>query len=312
MQAADIKAKAGELGFDLCGIAPAAAHPELTFFREWLDRGYAGEMAYLTRSADKRADVRNVLPSARTVIVTATVYNTDRPYSLECADPSRAHVARYAWGDDYHDVIGARMEQLLDWMRVVSSEPFEGRAYVDTGPVQERVYAQHAGVGWIGKNTCVISQEIGSWIFLAEIICSLELECDAPAFDQCGTCTLCIDACPTGAIVAPGVLDSNRCLSYLTIEHRGDIPAEFRGALGAGNGAYIYGCDICQEVCPWNQTPPVSDDPAWQPRPAWDGPRVDDLNARSDDELRAAMRGSAMKRTKVAGLRRNLATAASP
>src|SRR6185295_114100 len=302
LSAAAIKTKAAELGFDLCGIAPASDHAELTFFREWLDRGYAGDMTYLNRSADRRADVRKVIPSARTVIVTATVYNTDRPYSTECTDPSRAHIARSAWGDDYHDVIGARMEHLLDWMRLNSADPFEARAYVDTGPVQERVYAQYAGIGWIGKNTCVINPEKGSWIFLAEIICSLDLECDRPAFDQCGTCTLCIEACPTKAIVGPGVLDSTRCISYLTIEHRGDIPGEFRQAIGT----HIYGCDICQEVCPWNATPPVSRDPAWQPRAAWDGVSVGEIAARSDDELRKGMKKSAMQRTKIAGLRRNL------
>jgi epoxyqueuosine reductase len=302
VSSADIKTKARELGFDLCGIAPASDHPELTFFREWLDRGYAGDMAYLNRSADRRADVRNIMPSARCVIVTATVYNTDRPYSTECKDADRAHIARYAWGDDYHDVIGARMERLLEWMRTASSDPFEARAYVDTGPVQERVYAQHAGIGWIGKNTCVISPEKGSWIFLAEIICSLDLECDRPAFDQCGTCTLCIEACPTKAIVGPGVLDSTRCISYLTIEHRGDIPDAFRDAIGTR----VYGCDICQEVCPWNAIPPLSHDPAWQPREAWESATVGELASRSDDELRAAMRGSAMRRTKIAGLRRNL------
>jgi epoxyqueuosine reductase len=244
LTAAAIKTKAAELGFDLCGIAPASDHPELEFFREWLDRGYAGEMAYLKRSSERRADVRRVVPTARTVIVTATVYNTDRPYSTESTDPRRAHIARYAWGDDYHDVIGARMHQLLDWMREMSRasglEPFDARAYVDTGPVQERVYAQYAGIGWIGKNTCVISPEKGSWIFLAEIICSLDLDCDRPAFDQCGTCTLCIEACPTKAIVAPGVLDSNRCISYLTIEQRGDIPEEFHDHIGT----HVYGCDI--------------------------------------------------------------------
>ena len=305
LTAARIKATALELGFELCGIAPAADYPELQFFREWIDRGYAGDMAYLNRSADRRADVRQVLPSARSVIVTATVYNTNRPYSTECKDPSMAHIARYAWGDDYHDVIGERLEGLLEWMRSASDSPFDARAYVDTGPVQERVYAQYAGIGWIGKNTCVINVEKGSWIFLAEIICSLELEYDRPAFDQCGTCTLCIEACPTRAIVAPGVLDSNRCISYLTIEHRGEIPTEFRDAVGT----HVYGCDVCQEVCPWNATPPVSNDPAWQPRRAWDGVVVEELATRSDDELRAAMRGSAMRRTKVAGLQRNLAIA---
>jgi len=305
LTAAAIKEKAREVGFDLCGIAPAADHPELGFFREWIDRGYAGEMGYLARSADKRTDVRAVLPSARTVIVTATVYSTDRPYSTECADQDRAHIARYAWGDDYHDVIGRRLEALVAWMREASPEPFDARAYVDTGPVQERVYAQYAGIGWIGKNTCVINPERGSWIFLSEIICSLPLEIDAPSFDQCGTCTLCIDACPTRAIVAPGVLDSTRCISYLTIELKGDIPA----TLAPSIGNHVYGCDVCQEVCPWNAAPAVSGDPAWQPRAAWDGAGLQELSSRSDETLRAAMRGSAMRRTKVAGLRRNLAEA---
>jgi epoxyqueuosine reductase len=300
-----IKAKAREVGFDLCGIAPAGDHPELTFFREWLDRGYAGEMAYLERSADRRADVRRVLASARTVIVTGTIYNANRPYSTECADPDRAHIARYAWGDDYHDVIGDRMNALLTWMRETAPESFEARAYVDTGPVQERVYAQYAGIGWIGKNTCVISPDVGSWIFLAEIICSLPLDCDRPAFDQCGTCTLCLEACPTHAIVAPGILDSTRCISYLTIELKGDIPA----ALVPAIGNHVYGCDICQEVCPWNASAAVSADPAWQPRRAWDRVTTMELASQSDDALRASMRGSALRRTKVAGLRRNLAAA---
>src|SRR6266853_4527177 len=306
--AAAVKAKAREIGFDLCGIAPVGDHPELKFLRTWLDRGYAGEMAYLERSADRRSDVRRVLPSARTVIVTGTIYNTQRPYSTESADPARAHIARYAWGDDYHDVIGRRLDELLAWMQQRSraaSAPFEGRAYVDTGPVQERVYAQYAGLGWIGKNTCVINPELGSWVFLSEIICNLPLECDRPAFDQCGTCTLCLEACPTQAIVAPGVLDSTRCISYLTIELKGGIPPSLQSAIGN----HVYGCDICQEVCPWNATPAVSNDPAWQPRRQWDAPTTTELAGRSDDELRTGMRGSAMRRSKVAGLRRNLAVA---
>ena len=305
MTSEDIKSHALSLGFDACGIAPAAAHRELSFFREWLDRGYAGDMAYLHRSADKRAVVRNVVPTAQTVIATATVYNTDRPYSIECADPSRAQIARYAWGDDYHDVIGGRLEQLLAWMREQSAEPFDARAYVDTGPVQERVYAQYAGLGWIGKNTCVIHPQLGSWIFLAEIICSLPLAIDAPSLDQCGTCTLCLEACPTHALVAPGVLDSTRCISYLTIEHRGDLPAEHR----PGIGSRVYGCDICQEVCPWNAVAPRSADPAWQPRAAWDRVDLRTLAARSDADMTAALTRSPMKRTKAAGLRRNVAAA---
>jgi epoxyqueuosine reductase len=301
----EIKRQARHLGFELCGVAPAGDLPELTFFQTWLARGYAGEMAYLNRSSDQRADVRRVLPSAQSVIVTGTIYNTETPYSTESADPGRAHIARYAWGDDYHDVIGARLDALLAWMRERSPQPFDARAYVDTGPVQERVYAQHAGIGWIGKNTCVINSEIGSWIFLAEIICSLPLEVDSPVVDQCGTCTLCIDACPTSALVAPGVLDSTQCISYLTIEQRGPIPDELTTAVGA----HVYGCDVCQEVCPWNQIAASSSDPAWQPRPAWRDATVSALAAMSDEELRTAIRGSSMRRTKIAGLRRNLAVA---
>jgi len=303
--ASAVKARARDLGFDLCGIAPAADLPELKFLRDWLDRGYGGTMTYLHRSARKRADVRHVVPSARSVIVTGTLYNSDRPYSTEIADRNRAQIARYAWGDDYHDVIGRRMDSLLAWMREQSPEPFEARAYVDTGPVQERVYAQHAGLGWIGKNSCVINPEIGSWIFLAAIICSLPLDPDPPAFDQCGACTLCIEACPTRAIVEPGVLDSTRCISYLTIEARGPIPEAMQPAIGS----HVYGCDICQEVCPWNADPPASSDPAWQPRPAWDMRSTSALAAMSDDELREAMRGSAMSRAKVSGLRRNIRAA---
>jgi epoxyqueuosine reductase len=305
LTSAAIKAQAREIGFDACGIAPAAGHPELGFLREWLDLGYAGEMAYLHRSAVRRADVRNVMPSARSVIVTATVYNTDRPYSIERADADRAAVSRYAWGDDYHDVVGARLDALVAWMRAVSDDPFDARAYVDTGPIQERVYARHAGIGWIGKNTCIINPELGSWIFLGEIICSLALAPDAPAFDRCGTCTLCLDACPTQALVAPGVLDATRCISYLTIELRGDIPE----ALRPGIGAHVYGCDVCQEVCPWNQTAPISVDPAWQPRAAWDDAELSALASATDDELAAALRGSPMRRTKAQGLRRNVAVA---
>ena len=303
--ASAVKARARDLGFDLCGIAPAVDLPELKFLRDWLDRGYGGTMTYLHRSARKRADVRHVVPSARSVIVTGTLYNSDRPYSTEIADRSRAQIARYAWGDDYHDVIGRRMDSLLAWMREQSPEPFEARAYVDTGPVQERVYAQHAGLGWIGKNSCVINPEIGSWIFLAAIICSLPLAVDAPSLDQCGTCALCIEACPTHAIVAPGVLDATRCISYLTIELKADIPAKWHG----GVGSHVYGCDVCQEVCPWNASAPRSADPAWQPRPAWDRVDLMTLARRTDDELSAALEGSAMERARVRGLRRNISVA---
>jgi epoxyqueuosine reductase len=306
--ASEIKARAAELGFDLCGIAPVDNFKELGFLREWLARGYAGEMHYLDRSADRRSDVRAVMPSARSVICLGTVYNTDRPYSTEIADTSTALVARYAWGDDYHDVIRRRMDGLVTWMREQSGLEFEARAYVDTGPVQERVYAQYAGLGWIGRNTCLINPEIGSWLFLSEVICSLPLEADAPALDQCGTCRLCLDSCPTGAIVAPYVLDSTRCLSYLTIELKGAIPLEDRDALAN----HAYGCDVCQEVCPWNAQPPEPDEPdsPWLPRAAFDGRSIADLWRTPDADLRVALKRSAMTRAGLTRLRRNVAVCA--
>ncbi len=300
-----VKTHAHELGFDLCGIAPAAAFRELGTLRRWLDSGFAGEMGYLARTADRRADVRAVMPSARSVVVLGTLYNTDRPYSTEIDDPGEAVISRYAWGKDYHDVLGARTGALRDWMVDRYPVPFETRVYVDTGPVQERVYAQQAGLGWVGKNTCLINPELGSWLFLSEILCSLTFEPDPPGLDQCGTCTLCLDACPTAALVEPGVLDSTRCLSYLTIETKEAIPAERR----AGLGTHVYGCDICQEVCPYNDTPPISTDPVWQPRPPLDRPRLASLWSQSDAELRAAIRGGPMTRVRVKRLRRNLAVA---
>jgi len=305
---ASVKEKAREIGFDLCGIAPVDSFSELTFLREWIDRGYAGEMAWMARSAERRADVRNVVPGARSVIVTGTLYNTDRPYSGDLP-PDVARISRYAWGDDYHDVLKARLDALLDWIRGSLSpseaEGFDARAYVDTGPVQERVYAQYAGLGWIGKNTCLINAELGSWLFLAEIICTLPLETDAQGLEQCGNCRRCLDACPTDALLDAGVLDATRCISYLTIELRGDIPGEHRAALGS----HVYGCDICQEVCPYNQPAPVSTDPAWQPRPGLDLRKLVDLAQQRDEDLRASIRKGPMMRTKVAGLRRNVAIA---
>jgi epoxyqueuosine reductase len=299
--AAAVKGRARELGFDRCGIARADAYPELSFLAEWLDRGYAATMSWMHRSAERRADVRHVVPGARSVVVTATLYNTNRPYSGDLGSDV-ARISRYAWGDDYHDVLEARLDGLIEWMRAESADPFEARAYVDTGPVQERVYAQYAGLGWIGKNTCLINPELGSWLFLGEIITTLELAADTQGLEQCGSCTKCLDACPTGALVEAGVLDSARCLSYLTIEHRGDIPSEYHAAIGT----HVYGCDICQEVCPYNRPAPVSSDAPWQPRMGLDLPRLADLSSRSDDELRVLTKGTPMTRAKVAGLRRNL------
>jgi epoxyqueuosine reductase len=300
-----VKAQALSLGFDLCGICRPEAYPELRFLDEWLARGYAGDMAYLGRTARVRRDVREILPSARSVIVTATNYNTDRPYSTAVDDPGVARIARYAWGDDYHEIVLRRMNALWLWMRAVHDEPFEAAVYVDTGPIQERVYAQHAGIGWIGKHTCVISAKRGSWIFLSTILCSLPLAPDPPATEHCGTCTKCLDACPTGAIVEPWVLDARRCLSYLTIEQKKALPPD----LATAAGSQVYGCDICQDVCPWNEAPLVSAAPQWQPPPALDAPRLIDLWRKSDTELAEALTGSAMTRAPIASLRRNLATA---
>ena len=304
LTSSQIKEQARELGFDLCGIAAADAYPELAFLREWLDHGYAATMGWLARSADRRSDVRQVVPGARSVVVTGTLYNVDRPYSSELPQ-GVARISRYAWGADYHDVIEPRLHSLLAWMRGAGDEPFDARVYVDTGPVQERVYAQYAGLGWIGKNTCLINPDVGSWLFLGVIITTLPLEPDTQGLEQCGSCTRCLEACPTGALVESGVLDANRCLSYLTIEHRGALPEAHQAAMGA----HVYGCDICQEVCPYNQPAPHSTDSAWQPRQGLDGPPLLDLWQRSDDEWRAMLKGSPMKRAKIDGLRRNVAVA---
>jgi epoxyqueuosine reductase len=300
-----IKEHARSLGFDACGVAPAASFPELRRIREWISRGYAGDMGYLPRTAARREDVRLVLPSARSVIVTGTVYNVDRPYSVERSDPGEAIVSRHAWGADYHDVVGRRLNDLLVWLRAQHAAPFEALAFVDTGPVHERVYAQQAGLGWIGSHGCLINPDLGSWFFLSEIICSLPLEADQPALDQCGTCRLCLEACPTGALVEPHVLDATRCVSYLTIELRREIPEPLRAPVGT----HVYGCDICQDVCPWNQSAVRSDDPAWQPRPGLAHPRLLDWWRRTDEELASLIQGSAMTRAGVRGLRRNLAVA---
>ena len=300
-----IKTRARELGFDLCGIASADEHPRLPFFRDWIDRGYAGEMGYLARTAERRADVRAVMPSVRSVVMLGTLYNTDRPYSTEIGDPGEARISRYAWGDDYHDVLEARTDALSQWMTESHGAALETRVYVDTGPVQEKLYAEQAGLGWIGKNTCLISPEIGSWVFLSEILCSAGLAADEPGLDQCGMCTLCLDACPTAAFPEPGVLDATRCLSYHTIEIKGDIPAGDRPGLSN----HIYGCDICQDVCPYNHGAPVTDDPAWQQRPALDRPRLAELWTRSDGQLRDAIRHGPMMRLRVKRLRRNVAVA---
>jgi epoxyqueuosine reductase len=261
-------------------------------------------MTYLHRSAGVRADIRHFVPSARTVVMTASVYATrDEPTAPRGrAARDAVGVARYARGEDYHVVLRRRLEALVAWMRRDADGPFDAVTFVDTRPVQERVYAQHAGLGWIGKNTCLINPELGSWLFLSGVATSLALETDAPGLDQCAACTLCLDACPTGALVDAHVLDATKCISYLTIELEGPIPGPQR----AGIGSHAYGCDICQDVCPWNFSPAVTTDPAFAPRPR-DGARASELWQRTDHELHEFVKGSAMTYLSMTGLRRNLA-----
>ncbi len=303
-----VKAAAREAGFDLCGVARAERHPRLARLADWIAAGRAGDMRYLAESLDERLDPARVLPTARSVVSVACVYNTDRPYSTEITDADRVAISRYAWGDDYHEVLRNRLRDLLRRLREAAGEGFEAFSCVDAGPVQERVFAEQAGLGWIGKNTCVINRQIGSWLFLGEVLTNAELEPDAPAVDHCGTCTRCLDACPTGAIVQPYELDATRCLSYLTIEARGEVDTSRQPAVRKE----ILGCDICQDVCPWNRRAAVSDDPAWQPRDGLAFPRLVDLCRLSDDAWRTLLKGSAMRRAGLRRIRRSLryATAA--
>jgi epoxyqueuosine reductase len=300
-----IRERASEIGFDLVGVAPATALPELTRLREWLDQGYAGEMIYLHKSADTRADIRKFLPSARSVIVTGSVYYTGGSEASAQAgeEQDAVSIARYAWGDDYHIVLAERLDSLADWMRAQHGAPFDAAIFVDKHHVQERVFAKYAGLGWIGKNTCLINPTLGSYLFLAGIATSLELSADQAVADQCGSCTLCIDSCPTGALVDPYVMDATRCISYLTIELGGAIPEHQR----AGIGDHVFGCDICQDVCPWNLAPLATLDEAWAPRAGRAAPRAAELWQRSDQHLHALVKGSAMTRTTLSRLRRNLA-----
>ena len=300
LSSAAIKQRAAELGFDLCGISAAESFPELQFLPEWLSRGYAGEMQYMEKSAQTRADIRNFLPSAKSVIVTGTIYNTD--HGSGTRDRGSVRVARYARGEDYHVVLYERLESLLAWMREQTDRPFEAAIFCDKHHVQERVYAQHAGIGWIGKNSCVINPELGSWMFLAGIAISVDLPSDPPVVDQCGSCTLCIDSCPTGALVDARELDATKCISYLTIETHGEIPQAMRPLIGQ----HIWGCDICQDVCPFNLGSPLTSDPAWN-GPIRDGLSAAHLWQQSDDEIHDRINGSAITFVPLSRVRRNLA-----
>jgi epoxyqueuosine reductase len=303
--AALVKLAASAAGFELAGIAPAVDFPDSSHFAEWIAAGHAGEMKYMASRDEagnlKRASLHSTFPWARSVIVCAINYNTAQPYSTEVRDPKRGWIARYAWSqEDYHDAVLRRLRSVESSLRG-AREGVETRCYVDTGPVVERIYAKYAGVGWMGKNTCIIHQKLGSWLYLGVILTSLDLQPDAPAPDRCGSCTRCIDACPTDALIAPYRMDANKCISYLTIEKRGVIPEEIRG----GMGQQVFGCDICQDVCPWNRKAPPSPAAEFQPRAGLVNPALLWLAEMAVPEFQERFRGSPVKRTKRTGLRRN-------
>jgi len=296
-------------GLTVLGIVSASVlmnGPDTSFFGEWLRSGYQADMQYLTgERAAIRSDLDRLLPGTRAVICAGLNYNAPLPYSTMLSDATRAWIARYAWGDDYHEVLRARLEAFVQAMQVRVPEPFEARACVDTSPVLERALARHSGVGWLAKNTCVINQELGSWIFLGEVLTTLELPADVPAPGRCGSCTRCIEACPTQALVAPRVLDSRRCISYWTIEHRGSIPHEMR----AGIGRHVFGCDICQDVCPWNRRAAVTHDAEFQPRDGLFNPPLEELARITEDDFHRLFRNSPVRRAKYRGFMRNVCIA---
>lgn len=316
-----IKQSARDAGFDLCGISPVRDFGELRVFPRWIADGNHGEMKYLEARNDagelKRASLARVAPWARSVIVCAVNYNTAHPYSTQALEETnRGWVSRYAWArEDYHDTVLGRLRRLEQELRGAAgsldqetpgTSKLQLRSYVDTGPLVERVYAKYAGIGWIGKNTCIINQKLGSWLFLGVILTTLDvlendLSVDRTAADRCGTCTRCITACPTQAIIAPGQLDARLCISYLTIEKRGEIPEQLR----SGMGRHVFGCDICQDVCPWNRKAPVTSAAEFEPREGLVNPALDWLAAMQQEEFHLKFRGSPIRRAKLSGLRRN-------
>jgi len=319
VESAWIVERAKELGFDLCGVVRAEKFPELERFEDWLGRGYAGEMKYL--EDPRRRDPRLVMEDLRSVIICGLNYNTGYPFSTEvaatrvCDGEPRGWISRYAWGSDYHEVMWEKLNALTATLKARFPEPFTARAYADTGPVAERIFSKYAGLGWLGKNTLLLTEKLGSWIFLGVVLTSLDLApslgtAEAPPVDLCGNCRQCLDACPTGALVEPYVLDARRCISYLTIELRGAIPKEFREPMGW----QVYGCDICQDVCPFNRAAPVSPFVEFRPRgtsvqESLLQPRLEWLAGMSEEEFKEVFRGSAVKRAKWAGLVRNACVA---
>lgn len=293
-----LKQKARELGFSHVGIARAQRlDSESKLLTEWLGRGFHATMKWMEKNPERRVDPSAILPGARSIVSVAMNYYSAQQHS---EDSSAGKVSRYAWGDDYHDMLGDRLDRLSEWLKEQAPNS-KSRRYVDTGPVMEKAWAVRAGIGWLGKHTNVITRELGSWVFLGEIITDVELEPDTPIEDFCGTCTACLDACPTGAIVEPYVVDSAKCISYLTIEHRGPIADEFKPI----SGNWIYGCDICQDVCPWNRFQQPTPHQAFEARPENVAPRLEELSVMTQEEFSRRFKNSPMKRTKLEGLKRN-------
>ncbi len=303
-----IKELAHACGFELAGIAAASPTEDFSRFQAWRSDGLAGEMKYLTdRRGDLRCDPRNLLPSARSIVCVGKLYNTPHPYSTDVIDSDRGWISRYAWGTDYHEIMRTGLELLVRRIAELHPEPFEWKICMDTAPLLERSYARAAGLGWIGKNTCLINQQQGSWFFLGELLLSIPLAPDSPPPDRCGTCRRCIDACPTEAIVpaehGKWKLDARLCVSYLTIEKRGPIPHDLAGKIAN----HVFGCDVCQDVCPWNGRAPVAEDEALQPLQF--APRLEALAELTEEEFRNRFRNTPVWRTKYAGFLRNVAIA---
>ncbi len=298
--AALVKQRARQLGFDLVGIAPADPSRYREYLREWLDDGQQGTMGYLARRFDERTNLATYLPEAKSVICVAMNYHVTLAELPENQRADHGKVARYALGEDYHELIKKRLHELADWVREQAPQSIT-RACVDTAPVMEKELSARAGVGWQGKNTCIINEGVGSWLLLGEIVTTLDLPTDEPAIDRCGTCTRCIEACPTQAITDAYQLDARKCISYLTIEHREEIPEDLASQLGD----WVYGCDICQDVCPWNKRAPEATDLALQPRFKTGTINLRDVLQWGPTEYQTTLRGSAMKRVKLPVLQRN-------
>lgn len=298
-----VRRHALEAGFDEARIAAAKAPSVLAHLRRWVELGYAGSMDYLTGQVDRRSDLTVAFPWARSVVIAALQYDTPHPYSTE-APQGAAWIARYAWGDDYHEVVRARLEALRASLGQAFGA-FESRAYVDTGPVAEKAYAVAAGLGAYGKNTCVLNQRLGSWFFIGVLVTDLDLAPDAPVSDICGSCRACLEACPTHAFPEPYVLDARRCISYLTIEVKDTIDPELRGAMGR----QVFGCDICQDVCPWNRRRAVSGGAQFEPRPGNLAPSFEELARLTPEEFSIRFRKNPVQRPKRRGLLRNVAVA---